>query len=313
MHTLIKHFIESLGEPIEKVVQTHISIVYLTKHFAYKQKKPLFFGFLDYRTVELREKFCRKELKLNSRFSNIYLDVKAVHDDGKVADWIVVMKRLKDDRMLKYFLLHHSLTESMIDKFVNKFYQFSMHNKSDAAKRFGDVSIIANNWNENFQQTTDKIAVLIEENSFKKIRTAVDRFLLKKELFDKRIKLGTIIDGHGDIRIEHIYFENGDAYMLDCIEFNDRFRIQDRLLDFSFLMMDLEYNGYQKISNLIYEKYCNKFNETEIAGLTNFYKCYRAYVRGKVEGFMYDETKSVQNFENAKKYFHLSDSYADKF
>lgn len=313
MHNLIKHFIESLGEPIEKVIQTHISIIYLTKHFAYKQKKPLFFGFLDYRTIELREKFCKKEVELNSRFANIYLCVKSVYANGKIVDWLVVMKRLKDNQMLESFLHSHKITESMIDKFVDKFYQFSQQKRSDVVDQFGDVSIIMNNWNENFQQTDDKIGILIDKNSFEKIKTAVNRFLLRKELFDERIKQGSIIDGHGDIRIEHIYFDNGDAYMFDCIEFNERFRIQDRLLDISFLMMDLEYNGYPEISNLIYKKYCDRFNEIDIVDLTSFYKCYRAYVRGKVEGFMYDEGKSKINLENAKRYFRLSNSYADKF
>ncbi len=313
LEKIAKDFISCRGEAIQRIERTHISNIYLTEHFAYKQKKPLFFGFLDYRSVEQRENFCKKEIELNRRLSNIYIKAEPVFADDEVADWLVVMRRLKKNQMLSYYLENDNLSSNMIEAFIEKFYRFALQDVSAEIEEFGDAAVMINNWKENFEQTENQIDVTITDAQFSKIKAAAENFCLKEDLFKGRIAAGAIIDGHGDMRIEHIYFEKDQAYLFDCIEFNDRFRYQDRLLDFAFLLMDLEYNDYNKISEIMFEKYCRKFNEKKIETLCSFYKCYRAYVRGKVEGFMYDETKADENLKRAKRYFGLSALYADQF
>ncbi len=307
-----KNFIISRSQTIEKIEETHISTIYLTKQFAYKRKKPLFFGFLDYRTVEKREEYCKKEVSLNQRLSNIYIGTEPIYLNGEIIDWLVVMRRLKENQMLESYL-KTGLPDELIDSFIEKFYRFSLQKRSPEIDRFGDISVIESNWNENFQQTEDQIGSTISREQFSKIKESVEKFCSKKELFKERVDMGAIIDGHGDIRIEHIYFEKDQAYLFDCIEFNDRFRYQDRLLDFAFLLMDLEYNGYGEISTIMFGKYCKRFNEKGVDNLCDFYKCYRAYVRGKVEGFMYKEGKNEKNLKRAIDYFRLSEQYADRF
>ncbi|GAI03116.1 unnamed protein product, partial [marine sediment metagenome] len=132
-------------------------------------------------------------------------------------------------------------------------------------------------------------------------------------LFRKRVADGRIRDCHGDLHAAHICFTNGIC-IYDCIEFNDRFRYCDVASEVAFLAMDLDNYGRADLSQSFVNAYVNKSQDKELLTLLNFYKCYRAYVRGKVESFHLDDA-SISEEEKARakiraqRYFELADSY----
>ena len=111
---------------------------------------------------------------------------------------------------------------------------------------------------------------------------------LTKDLFLKRVEQGRIRDCHGDLHMEHICFTE-NLSIIDCIEFNERFRYSDSIADIAFLLMDLEYHGGEKYSKILWEAYKMIAEEDDVDSLLTFYKVYRAFVRGKVTSFQLDD------------------------
>jgi len=317
------------GSEIESVniLQTHISYVVLTGKYAYKIKKPVNFGFLDFSTLENRKYFCKEELKLNRRLCpDIYLDVvafKVKNEDlnlegkGKIVEYAVKMKEFPQEKIMTKLLQQEKIGEDILDKICDilvKFYRSGGHSKD--IERYGTVETVKKNTDENFEQTKQYIDTTIPKEIFDNIKLNTNKFLnQKKDLFKKRIKKGYIRDCHGDLHSGNIVVNNDDICIFDCIEFNKRFRYSDVASDISFLAMDLDYIGYPYLSSYFIEKYIKKSKDTDFFKILNFYKCYRAYVRGKVIGFKLDdpnidklEKQDIKN--NAKKYFDLAHYYS---
>jgi aminoglycoside phosphotransferase family enzyme len=154
----------------------------------------------------------------------------------------------------------------------------------------------------------------ITEKQFQDLRGWTDAFYRSNEdLFKQRVAEGRIRDCHGDLHMEHVCFTQPMA-MIDCIEFNERFRYGDTLVDIAFLLMDLAYHGGERFSEILWDAYKKLAGESGTEPLLRFYKVYRAFVRGKVNSFQSvdqgvsseDRDKAV---ETARKYFHLAHSY----
>jgi aminoglycoside phosphotransferase family enzyme len=134
-------------------------------------------------------------------------------------------------------------------------------------------------------------------------------------VFEKRVTAGRVRDCHGDIHSGNIFITNG-IYIFDAIEFNERFRYSDVAADIAFLAMDLDFRGRVDLSNFFVEKYVEYSDDQELMRLLPFYKCYRAYVRGKVVSFklkdlnISSEDKSAA-VKEAKAYFKLAATYAE--
>jgi len=154
---------------------------------------------------------------------------------------------------------------------------------------------------------------LLPRRLFEKIKSWSENFLReKKGLFEERVKGGFIRDCHGDIHSEHICIEDS-IEIIDCIEFNERFRYSDVVSDMAFLAMDLDYLNRADLSGVFTEAYFG-FSKEGIE-LLDFYKCYRAYVRGKVAGFKFlepevPEDERKEAFMDARRHFHLAGLYA---
>ena len=155
----------------------------------------------------------------------------------------------------------------------------------------------------------------IQEKDFNALKKWTDNFYEEKgHLFLKRIGEGRIRDCHGDLHMEHICI-NKDLSIFDCIEFNDRFRYSDTIADIAFLLMDLEYHGGEHFSGILWGKYRELAAERGMESLLDFYKVYRALVRGKVNSFQVDddsigpENKS-EAVQRARRYFRLATSYS---
>jgi aminoglycoside phosphotransferase family enzyme len=176
---------------------------------------------------------------------------------------------------------------------------------------------VKTNWKENFEQTQDVVGKTISPEEFQLIKEKISTFLnSNKPLFEKRIAEGKIRDCHGDIHSGNI-FVTDRVYIFDAIEFNERFRFSDVAADMAFLAMDLDFKGRSDLSDFFVEKSVEYSGDRELLELLAFYKCYRAYVRGKVVGFrLNDPNISKSEKENAAKeaqaYFKLAATYAKK-
>ncbi len=283
---------------------THISVVFLTGEWVYKLKKPLNLGFLDFREIDDRRKFCEQEVLLNRRLSRgIYQHtVKIVENkekgfsmegDGKVAEYAVKMKQLPDEARLANMLMDNNINRSDLERLGKKlafFYQKS--DRSPQIDQYGQRDMIIFNSEENFKQIAPYVGVLFDRERWKFICEVNRSFLYHHHaLFERRLEKGKIRDGHGDLRTDHIYFVDG-IQIIDCIEFNDRFRYGDIAVDLAFLHMDMEQLGYPKQSQMVLKSYVDCAHDPEIYALIDFYAAYRAIVRLKVACIRYDELKS---------------------
>ena len=310
------------------VVQTHISIVFIADEFVYKVKKPVNFGFLDFSTLEKRKHYCHQEIELNRRLSkDIYLDVLPITfdgqkhilgaDSGEVVEYAVKMRRIPDERLMKSVFEGGELTGNHLKKIAGVLAEFHSNAlRTPEIEQFGEPEAFKVNTDENFEQVEKYIGLTIQQNEFEALkRWTNDFYRSNRTLFFKRIKEGRIRDCHGDLHMEHICFTE-PLSIIDCIEFNDRFRYSDTLADIAFLLMDLEYHGGEDYSELFWNEYKELAGEVDVDSLLTFYKVYRAFVRGKVNSFQVDDDgissdKKEKAVQTARKYFKLAYSYID--
>lgn len=323
---------EFFGSGIKSVnvIQTHISYVALTGKYAYKVKKPVDFGFLDFSTIEKRKHFCEEELRLNKRLCpDIYLDVLPItqkngelelNGGGETVDYALKMKEFSQDRimtkLLKQGKIDKETIENICDILVN-FYNSEQHSKE--IDSYGEIDAVKKNIDENFEQTESVIDITIPNDTYKYIKKISSKFFEeKKDIFEKRIAGGHIHDCHGDLHSGNIVVSAKNIHIFDCIEFNRRFRYCDVASDIGFLAMDLDYMNHPYLSSYLISNYIEKSKDVGIFDMLNFYKSYRAFVRGKVIGFRLNDPNIPKGekqdiIDTAKKYFDLSQYYASLF
>ncbi len=309
------------------VVQTHISFIFIAGEEVYKVKKAVDFGFLDFTTLEKRKFYCDEELRLNRRLApEAYLGVVPIVEDtagrlalggnGRIVEYAVRMKKLPQERMLGRLLAEGKVEPAVMDAIAGKLADF--HRRAETGGRIdeiGGLETIRRNHEENFAQTADYVGVTIPTGRYAFIRAYVRDFLNRQEsLFHRRVAEHRIRDCHGDLHLEHICVDNGIT-IFDCIEFNERFRFGDVAAEVAFLAMDLDYNGYGAWGESFAEAYIRHAEDPDIRRLLNFYRCYYAYVRGKVVGFRIKdpaigEKERGEARETAARYFDLAYTYA---
>jgi aminoglycoside phosphotransferase family enzyme len=308
-----------------ELIQTHISFVFLTRNFVYKVKKAVDLGFLDFTTLEKRRLFCEKELELNRRLcGDMYLEVVPINrsniikikGEGETVEYAVKMKKIPQEKMMNKLLEENKVDSKIIDRIAEIIAEF--HSKAETNKRiseFGSLGIIETNWNENFEQTREFVGETISMNDFKLISEGIDDFVKRNvPLFEKRVAEGRVRDCHGDIHSGNI-FVTDRIYIFDAIEFNERFRYSDVASDIAFLAMDLDFKERADLSNFFVKKYVKYSGDQELTKLLPFYKCYRAYVRGKVISFKLKDPSVGSEEKNAamkeaKAYFKRASTYA---
>ena len=328
--TLIKFMLNPDTYPFkpEKVemLQTHISYLFIAGEYVYKVKKPVNFGFLDYSTLEKRKFYCGQEIKLNSRLSpEIYLGVSEIVSDksilsldgkGEIEEYAIKMSRLPPDMMMDRMIFDKRIDKAIIKKIADKIAAFhqSADVNSDISK-FGDIEIILKNANENFLQTDKFIGISLTQDEYNLIKDFSYKFIdNNKPILKKRVDENKIKDCHGDLRTEHICISD-KIYIFDCIEFNDRFRYGDVASEVAFLAMDLDFLGEDTLSRYFVDSYIEISGDTDIYKIINFYKCYRAYVRGKVESFQLNDPniqpkEKEKSLNSARGHFKLAYRYA---
>jgi len=308
-----------------ELMQTQMSFVFLAGDYVYKIKKPVDLGYLDYTTLQKRQFYCQREVELNRRLCpQAYLGVVSLNQDkdvisidgrGKTIEYAVKMLHLPQERMLNVLLPKNEVSAEMLSGVARKLSDFhKVAATNDIISDFGDLESIITNTEENFIQTVRYIGNTISQKSYRLIKDYTNVFIENNvPLFYERIADGKIKDCHGDLHAAHICFAS-DIYIYDCIEFNDRFRYCDTTSEVAFLAMDLDNYGRTDLSRSFVEAYVQFSGDEDLLQLLDFYKCYRAYVRGKVESFKLDdqhipeeEKKSIQAV--AVRYFELAESY----
>jgi uncharacterized protein len=312
-----------------EVVQTHISTIFLTGGHAYKVKKPVDFGFLDYTTLERRRRFCAEEVRLNSRLApDVYLGVvpivvrdgrALVDGPGEAVEYAVKMVRLPEERMLRRVLARGEATAATVADIARRLAAF--HDAAESGPRIADFKRLAGvkfNCDENFAQTQKYVGTVIPARAFARISTGTGLFLRRNAaLFERRADSGRVRDGHGDMHVDSICVTD-PVRIFDCIEFNERFRYADVAEEVAFLAMDLEYLGHDDLARAFVRAYVDASGDEELPRLLDFYKAYRAYVRGKVNAFQLDDPgltpdARAASAANATRYFELALRYVEAF
>ena len=317
--------------PVSSIEQrdTHISKVFLTGNYVYKIKKPVDLEFLDFTTLAKRQYFCRKEVELNRRLApDVYLEVVSItlHDDryhlagtGKTVEYAVKMRQLPETLSMLDLIQKKKLESVSVEKLaavLAKFY--SQASIGTNINMVGSWETVWINCEENFKQTAKFVSKQVDANMFSIIQAATRAFLKRRrELFDRRVENGKIRDCHGDLRTGHIYFSDG-IKIIDCIEFNDRFRYADIASDLAFLAMDLDFEGYPQIAQHLINAYLEYTRDEEMLILLDFYKCYRAFVRVKVNCFHLQEENLLTNarvklIKETARYLNLAYRYAVQY
>ena len=310
--------------PGTELRETHISWVFLGDD-VFKVKKPVALGFLDFSTSEKRRQACEAEVRLNRRLApGVYrgvvpvtLDSQGRHrfgGEGDAVDWAVSMKRLPDSHRADVRLERGELTGDDIELVAARVARFHHEcGPSPLAESYGTVDAIRFNVTENFQQTNATIPQYLGPDQVKELEAWQLRFLEeRRSLFEERLRTGRIRDGHGDLRLEHVYLdEGGEVTILDCIEFNDRFRFADVCADVVFLAMDLAWHGRVDLAERFIARYAREAGDYDLYPLVDFYQSYRAFVRGKIASITAgDEAVSLRARERAsaetRRYFLLA-------
>ena len=311
-----------------ELVQTHISWVFLTDGYAYKMKKPVDLGFLDFTTLRRRHYYLKQELVLNRRLCpTIYLSVVPVTASrsgvrvggrGHPLEYLLKMVRLPQKRMMDEVANRGELTLLHLDRLVAVLVPFYREAATGPhINNYGEPGIITYNHEENFARMKSQVGDLLSMELFQEIRDFARGFLThQRGLLRRRLKEGRIRDCHGDLHMANICLENG-IYVFDCIEFNPRFRYGDVAADVAFLAMDLDFHNLAEFSRHFAAGFAEATADEELFMLLNFYKCYRACVRGKVMGLASGEPEATpaeqrRARDGARAYYALAGAYARK-
>jgi aminoglycoside phosphotransferase family enzyme len=270
--------------------ETHMSWVFLAGALAYKLKKPVRFPFLDFSTVERREAACRAELALNHRLAaDVYLDVVpltagsvglAVGGSGAVVDWLVVMRRLDENRTLERAIRSGSLKRARLDEVISVLAQFYRTTR----RVFVAADVHLAGWRRNVELNRRVLLdarFRLPAGLIRYIDRVQRRFLTEcGDLLRERASGRQIVDGHGDLRPEHIWL--GSVRIIDCLEFNPSLRAVDPIDEVAFLSLECERLGGDWAAEYIHRRMMRALRIALDDPLFMFYRCYRATLRARL-------------------------------
>ncbi len=311
-------------EPI-RLLQTHVSYVLLTGDYAYKLKKPVNFGFLDYSSLEKRHHFCQEELRLNQRGAGaLYLDVVALGqtgdryyfadaDAGDAVEYAVKMVQFPQAAILSALYDRGELTPALIQDLAAAVANFHLGAETnDYIRTFGSVDKIRQAFDENYAQTEGYIGGPQTQAQFDATKAYTDDFFRSQgELFQRRVEQNWIRACHGDLHLNNLCFWQGKLYLFDCIEFNEPFRYVDVMYDVGFVVMDLLSKDCTALATIFLNHYAERTGDWEGIQLLPLYISRQAYVRAKVTSFLLndpsvDEDAKTRAAETAAGYYRLA-------
>jgi uncharacterized protein len=271
--------------PAASVAETHSAVVFFVGDRAYKLKKPVDLGFLDFRSRESREAVCHREVDLNRRLSpDVYLGVADIHGpDGEVCDHLVVMRRMPPDRRLSTMVERGERVEGHLWDLAHLVASFhSRAERSPAADAAAAPEALAGRWRDN-TAVLEAAIPMVDASTVAHVHVLAMRYLDGRHpLFDRRLAEGRACDGHGDLLADDVFCLTDGPRVLDCIEFDDGLRYGDTLADVAFLAMDLERLGRADLGELFLRAYRLHADDVWPASLEHHHIAYRAHVRAKV-------------------------------
>lgn len=274
------------GTPAAHVAETHAAVVFFTGDRAYKLKKPVNLGFLDFSTRERRERACHREVELNRRFApDVYLGVADVElPPGTPCDHLVVMRRMPAERRLSVLVRDGAPVDDPlrgIARLLARTHAASPRAPWISAE--GTRDALRRRWTDGFAQVRPFHGRAIDAAEAGEIEHLALRFLAGREpLFAARIRAGRVVDGHGDLLADDVFCLDDGPRVLDCMDFDDRLRYVDGLDDAAFLAMDLERLGAGRLAGRFLSWYAEYAADPAPASLRHHYVAYRAFVRAKV-------------------------------
>ncbi|MGO9457976.1 MAG: AAA family ATPase [Acidimicrobiales bacterium] len=275
-------------EPYAAVNETHIGVVFLVGDRAYKSKKPVSFGFLDFTSRESRQAVCQREVALNSRLApDVYLGVAdVIGPGGSPCDHLVVMRRLPAARRLAHLVVTGAPVDDHLRRLASLLARFHAR-----AERSAEIDAAASRdavlalWEANAAEMAPPTGTLFDPAVAARVMDLARRYLGGREaLFATRVDGGRVCDGHGDLLADDVFCLDDGPRVLDCLEFDDRLRYGDVLSDVAFLAMDLERLGRADLAVAFLDHYRRAAAETWPASLAHHYIAYRAQVRALVGG-----------------------------
>lgn len=308
------------------VVETHCAWVLLTGEYAYKVKKPVNFGFLNFATLEKRQFYCAEEVRLNRRFAPaIYLDVVAITGQpdrprmagsGTVLEYAVRMRQFADDGLLSQLAERKQLDAAHIDQLVDQvadFHQSTQRASPDAP--YGEAEQIHHWMSENFKHIRKSLKTAGRIAQLDGIQRGVEAERKSIEtLLARRKQDGYIRECHGDLHLGNITLIEGKVTLFDCIEFNPELRWIDVFSDVAFLVMDLDDRHYRNFAFHFLNAYLHRSGDYQGLGVLRYYMVYRALVRAKVamlrrqQAAPHSETFEAADAEYSQ-YIQLAESY----
>jgi hypothetical protein len=328
-----------------RLVQTHISYVWIADDLVYKAKKPVDFGFINQMDPKTREAFCHLEVDLNRRLApDVYLEVVPIiqapeHLGGSfrvegparegetVVEWAVKMRRLPEDRTLDQLIAKNAYPSDLVERLTRKlaaFHEAARHLEYDP--EFAGAPAERSWWAREYAEAEGNIGGTWRAEDAATLRDFVARSLDEQaELFNERLAAGKVVEGHGDLHAKHVYVlgpardEDDGIAIVDCIEFTEwfHFRYLDVSYDIAFLAMDLEARGERELGDEIAGRYIAITADETMGILQPLHRAFRAFVRGKVESIGANDTgmsEAERNAlaESAAGYFRLAAQYAER-
>lgn len=320
------------AEPVERI-DTHVSWVFRVQDRVFKLKRPVSLGFLDFSTPGARRSACDAEVLLNSRLApGVYHGVRGVlrsadgvHSLGPtlapgapvpsgVVDFAVEMTRLDETLRMDHLVVSGALGASDVERVAEHVAAFHARCLSnDEIAQYGLPDRVAVNVKENFAQTRGQLETYLRTADANELERRQLGFLRDHgDLLEARARDGRVRDGHGDLRLEHVYLMPDETItVLDCIEFNERFRFADVCADVGFLSMDLAWHERVDLAERLLARYARESNDYDLYSVIDFYEAYRAFVRGKISAMLARDAAAApearaRGAADARRYFLLA-------
>lgn len=312
-------------------IETHISVVFLTGEYAYKLKKPVDFGFLDFTALASRQYFCQQELRLNRRTApNLYLDVVPLYlnaeqqltfsseQAGSTApvEYLLKMRQFDPNSVLGRYLDGNVVTEQQEHRLAERIADLHLNAAQvDGTSHLGEPETI-------LQPMLDNFPTLFENCSgeyLPRLQRLLDwthsRFAELRPILLKRKAEGFVRECHGDLHLDNIALIEDEPTLFDGIEFNDEFRWIDVISDLAFLLIDLDYRQQQAMGRRILNRYLGLTGDYDALQLLIFYQVYRALVRAKISALrllqLDQNTLEFQHYmEKTLRYIEQAEGYA---
>lgn len=272
------------GQPYADVRETHSGVVVLLGDLAYKLKKPIVLPFLDFSTPARRREACEREVTLNRRLApDVYLGVAALETPNGVAEPMVLMRRMPDERRLSRVIDTPTGPEEVraIARLMAQF-----HAQADRGRQIsaaGGRERVRARWRRNLDEAAALPSGPLGSDLLDAIRARVETYLAgRSPLFDERVEQEKVIDGHGDLLADDIFCLADGPRVLDCLEFDDRLRYVDQIDDIACLAMDLLRLGHADAAAQLVHWYREFSADQPPQSLVHHYIAYRAFMRAKV-------------------------------